>query len=111
MNPLLWDKAFELAYSDSERAFDDSKPAAPASASLGAVPGAPGFGPLSPLRKGAVAACCAQGELLVKLAPGLGIDTLSGGGVMHYHDYGLIYADVRANAILRVAAYLQHSRR
>jgi len=91
--------------------FDVNRPAAPASASLGAVSGAPGFGPLDPLRSGAVAARCDQGELVVTIAPDLSLDPLPGGGVMRYHDYGLFYADIRANAVLRVAEYLKSSPR
>ena len=87
--------------------FDRAKPAAPASAAKGAVPGAPGFGPLAPLRPHAVAARCDSGMLVVEPAAGLGLDPLPG-GVMHYHDYGLFYADIRANANLRVKAFLKH---
>ena len=87
--------------------FELDRPAAPSSASLGAVPGAPGLGPLAALQAGKVAAYCDHGVLVVTVAPELGLEPLPGGGVMHYHDYGLFYADIRANAALRVADYLK----
>jgi hypothetical protein len=91
--------------------FDRSKPSAPASASLGAVPGAPGEGALRPLVAAKVAAHCEQGLLVVQPDASLDLQPLPGGGVMHYHDFGLFYADIRANAMLRSKAFLaQHAK-
>jgi hypothetical protein len=89
--------------------FDRRRPAAPASAALGAVPGAPGFGALQPLQRGAVAARCEQGMLVVEPAASLSLDPLPGGS-MHYHDVGLFYADIRANAVLRARAFAKAHR-
>jgi hypothetical protein len=44
--------------------------------------------------------------LVVYPAPGLDLAPL-GGGVMHYHDYGLFYEDIRENAVLRARAFLK----
>jgi len=81
--------------------FDRSMPAAEAMRSLGAVPGDPGDGALRPLVAGKVAAHCERGLLVVEPDPTLELKPLPGGAVMHYHDLGLFYADVRANAVLR----------
>jgi hypothetical protein len=84
--------------------FDTRRPEAPASAAKGAVPGSPGFGALLPLKAGAVSARCEQGLLVATPNKALDLAPLPG-GVMHYHDIGLFWADIRANAALRAAAY------
>ncbi len=84
--------------------FDARKPAAPAARSQGAVPGDPGFGALRPLVAHKVAARCEQGLLVVEADPGLELKPLPGGS-MHFHDVGLFYADVRADAVRRVKAF------
>lgn len=84
--------------------FDRSRPAASASKSLGAAPGAPGFGPLRPLVRGKVAARCEQGLLVVRADPALDMQSLPGGS-LHYHDFGLFYADVRADAVRRAGFF------
>lgn len=76
----------------------------------GAVPGKPGFGPLHALRGGAVAVRCEQGLAVVYPAPGLDLDPLPGGS-MHYHDIGLFYADLRANAVMRAKAWFRVHKR
>jgi Protein of unknown function (DUF3089) len=86
--------------------FDRAKPAAPRSASLGAVPGDPGAGPVAPLRAGAVAAACEDGFLVVDVDPSLDLKPIPGGS-MHYHDMGLFYADLRADAARRSAAWFR----
>ncbi len=86
--------------------FDAARPASAAAEAKGAVPGDPGEGPLKPLMKGEVAARCIGGLLSVTPAAALDLKPL-GGGVMHYHDYGLFYQDVRANAVRRVSAWLK----
>lgn len=85
--------------------FDRRKPSATRASSQGAVPGDPGEGAMPPLVRHAVAARCAQGLLVVAPSAALGLKPLPG-GAMHYHDIGLFYADVRANAVRRVRAYL-----
>lgn len=84
--------------------FDRRKPSAPARASQGAAPGSPGFGQLRPLVRGKVAARCEQGLLVVEADPTLDLQPLPGGS-LHYHDFGLFYADVRADAARRTAAF------
>ncbi len=84
--------------------FDMRKPAAPAARSMGAVPGDPGFGALRPLMRGKVAARCEQGLLVVEADPALELKPLPGGS-MHFHDVGLFYADIRADAVRRVKAF------
>ncbi len=89
--------------------FDRGKPAALANASQGAVPGAPGEGPPNALVTGKVAAHCEHGLLVVEPDAALDLKPLPGGGVMHYHDFGLFYADIRANALLRTVAFLRRT--
>lgn len=84
--------------------FDRSRPDSLSAEAKGAVPGDPGFGPMRALRPGAVAVRCEQGMAVSYLAPGLDLKPLPG-GVMHYHDIGLFYADLRANALLRTNAW------
>jgi hypothetical protein len=86
--------------------FNRSSPGGLSADARGAVPGSPGFGEPKALRKGAVAARCDSGMLVVYPAPGLDLAPL-GGGVMHYHDYGLFYEDIRENAVLRARAFLK----
>lgn len=86
--------------------FDRARPVAGRAASLGAVAGDPDDGPVQPLRKGAVGARCeADGYLVVDVDPALGLKPLPGGS-MHFHDMGLFYADIRANAARRIAAFI-----
>lgn len=75
----------------------------------GAVPGDPGFGAVRALRKGAVAVRCERGMAVSYLAPGLDMKPLPGGS-LHYHDFGLFYADIRANAALRSRAWVRAHR-
>lgn len=87
--------------------FDRSKPAAPRVASLGAVPGEPDASPVQPLRAGLVTARCeADGYLVAEPDPALALKPLPGGS-MHFHDMGLFYADIRANAARRIAAFVK----
>jgi hypothetical protein len=90
--------------------FDRTKPEAPQSASKGAVPGDPGADPVQPLRAGMVSARCIDGFLVVKADPALDLKPLPG-GVMHFHDMGLFYADIRADAVRRSANWLRTHRR
>ena len=89
--------------------FDRKKPTSTARQSKGAVPGDPGMGPVHPLVAHAVAARCENGLLVVDPAPSLELKPLPG-GVMHYHDYGLFYADIRANVTQRIVAYFKTHR-
>jgi hypothetical protein len=114
----LYEKMFVDKYGDvpgkttlcvNPLTFDRSKPAADAKSSRGAVPGDPGADAVQPLVRHAVSARCENGLLVVEPLPALGLKPLPG-GAMHYHDLGLFYADVRANAGLRSAAYLKAHR-
>lgn len=89
--------------------FDRAKPLGAAGQSLGAVPGDPGEGPMQPLVARAVAARCDNGLLVVEPNDRLGLKPLAG-GALHYHDIGLFYADLRANAVARVEAFLEAPR-
>lgn len=84
--------------------FDARLKEAPAAAAKGAVSGSPGFGPMQPMKSGAVAARCESGLLLVRPDKALGLEPLAG-GVMHYHDLGLFWVDTSINAALRVQSY------
>lgn len=121
LDPLVaaYEKSFTDVYGDrpgkqmvciNPVTFDARKPDSLSVEAKGAVPGKPGFGPMQPLRAGAVAARCERGMLVVYPAPGLGLEPLPGTGVMHYHDIGLFWADVRANAALRAKTWLRANR-
>lgn len=84
--------------------FEAGRPETDRAQSLGAVPGDPGAGPLQPLVAGAVAAKCDRGFLVVTPDAALGLKPLPGGS-MHYHDFGLFWADVRADAVRRSEAF------
>lgn len=86
--------------------FDAKEPKASASLSKGAVPGAPGEGPLQALTAGAVAAHCEGGFLIVDVDPSLNLTPLPGGS-MHYHDIGLFYGDIQANLAVRIKHFLE----
>lgn len=86
--------------------FDRARPASLSADARGAVPGDPGFGKMAPLRRGAVSVRCERGLAVSYLAPGLDLKAMAGGS-LHYHDFGLFYADIRANAALRSAAWLR----
>lgn len=90
--------------------FDLDKPASLSAQALGAAPGAPGLGPMKPLRAGAVAVTCESGLAVVYPAPGLELAP-GPGGSMHFHDVGLFFADVRANAALRAKTWAAANRR
>lgn len=90
--------------------FDARRPLSLSSQAKGAVAGDPGFGAMGPLTAGAVAAECRDGLLTVWPAPALGLKPLPGGS-MHYHDVGLFWADISANAALRAQAWLKAHKR
>lgn len=90
--------------------FDRRRPISPASEAKGAVAGDPGFGAMGPLKTGAVAAECRDGLLIVQPAAELSLKPLPGGS-MHFHDVGLFWADVSANASLRARSWLQAPKR
>jgi hypothetical protein len=83
--------------------FDRRKPAAPATKARGSVPGDPGEGPVRALVRGNLAARCDRGFLVVEAAPQLALKPLPGGS-MHYHEYGMFYADIQANIRRRIAS-------
>jgi hypothetical protein len=103
------DNAGKAAFCINPLTFDAARPAAGVEAAQGAVPGDPDASPLQPLIAHAVAARCEKGFLVVEPVPSLGLKPLPGGS-MHYHDYGLFYADIRANALLRAAAWQQQGK-
>lgn len=76
-----------------------------AGAGTGALPGDPQDGPLQPLIPAAVTGRCENGVLMVTPAPSLGLKPLPGGS-MHFHDFSMFYAEIRADAVRRVAAFL-----
>jgi pimeloyl-ACP methyl ester carboxylesterase len=84
--------------------FDVRKPTAVATMSKGAVPGDPGEGPLRALAHGKVAARCVKGFLVVEADPALDLRPLPGGS-MHYHEFGLFYADIQTNLKKRISAF------
>ncbi|MGC6329255.1 DUF3089 domain-containing protein [Rhizorhabdus sp. FW153] len=91
--------------------FDRRRPRSPASEARGAVAGDPGFGAMGAIKAGAVAAECRDGLLLVQPAAELELKPLPGGS-MHFHDVGLFWADISANATLRARSWLKaHKRR
>lgn len=91
--------------------FDRRRPVSPAAEAKGAVVGDPGFGAMGPLKAGAVAAECRDGLLIVRSADELALKPLPGGS-MHFHDVGLFWADLSANAALRARSWLKaHKRR
>ena len=83
--------------------FDAGKPSAEAGASQGAIPGTPDASPMRAPEKGKVAARCDRGYLVVTPDPALDLKPLPGGS-MHFHDIGLFWGDVQANALLRAKA-------
>lgn len=89
--------------------FDREKPVALSSASKGAVPGGAGEGTMQALVKGKVAAECKDGFLVANVDSGLGLEPLPGGS-LHYHEFGLFYADIRANVAKRITAFLKTRR-
>jgi hypothetical protein len=91
--------------------FDARRSLSVSAGAKGAVAGDPGLGAPGPLMAGAVAAQCRNGLLMVWPAPALGLKPLPGGS-MHYHDVGLFWADISANAALRAKAWFKaHGRR
>lgn len=86
--------------------FDIDKPDSTADQARGSVPGAPGEGPMQALRARSVSAACHDGTLTVRPSADLDLTPLPGGS-MHYHDYGLFYADIRANVRVRIDAFLK----
>jgi hypothetical protein len=95
VNPLSWRR-------------DDV--AVPAATNPGSVPGAPGAGIMQPLRRGLAGARCDSGFLVVDRDPSLQLDAMAG-GMLHYHEFGLFYASIRANVRTRIRAWHQGHRR
>lgn len=95
VNPLSWQR---------------NDVAVPASANPGSVPGAPGEGIMQPLRRGLAGARCDGGFLVVDRDSSLGLDALPG-GVLHYHEFGLFYASIRANISTRIRGWRRAHRR
>lgn len=86
--------------------FDASQPSADKSKSLGAVSGAPGFGPMGKLVPGSVSASCKSGFLVTSYDSALDLEPLQGGS-LHYHDFSLFYQNIKENAAERISAYIK----
>jgi len=84
--------------------FDARQPASLSAQSRGAVPGQPGLGAMLPLIAGRVAVSCQQGLAVTAYDPALALQPLPGGS-LHYHDIGLFWVDLRANAVQRSQAW------
>lgn len=89
--------------------FAAARPLTLSAEALGAIPGTPGAGPMAAPREGAVAARCDEGVLTVWTAPGLNLQSLPGGS-MHFHDIGLFWSDIRANALARSREFRRNIR-
>jgi hypothetical protein len=100
------DDAGKLTLCINPLTFDAASRDAGVGSAKGAVPGAPGFGDPNPLKAEAVSAHCEQGLLLVKPDKALALEPLPNGG-MHFHDIGLFWTDIRANAALRAARFAE----
>ena len=87
--------------------FDAGLPDAPASANLGALPGAPARGPLPAVKPGLIGATCRDGLLYADI-PGdrAFVLTIFPGDVLHMHDVDFFYQNIRMNAVLRAHAFL-----
>jgi len=86
--------------------FSLARPEAGFDSSSGALPGPAAGGALPPLVPGAVAARCEGGVLRVTVRPGLSVEQLPGGN-LHMNDIAFFWADIAANARLRVVAWRQ----
>jgi hypothetical protein len=86
--------------------FSATEPTAPASLSRGALPKGGGSDAPTPIA-GAVAAQCRNGILYVDVAgpERFALRPLAAGG-LHFNDYDLYYADVSADAVRRVRAFV-----
>lgn len=85
--------------------YDARRPSALSSQSKGAAPGDAGLGAMRPLQPGKVAVSCQRGIAVTWYSPSLDLKALPGGS-LHYHDIGLFWADLRANAVLRARTWL-----
>ena len=97
--------------------FSLAKPAAAASTNLGSLPARRGVGLSDTLRQGLglpstetgrIGASCEGGILLVDGAPkeGYAIVALPE-GMLHFNEFDLFYQNIRANSVLRSAAFLR----
>ena len=95
--------------------FDISQPQAAASQNAGSLPARAGVGLAAALKAGVslpateparIAARCEGGVLRVEGVPreGYAIVPLPG-GMLHFNDFDLFYANIRANAVARSAAF------
>lgn len=80
-----------------------SRPATTYKQTNGALPGPAVDGPIPKLLKKTIAARCDGNVLRVAVRGGLAVETLPGGN-LHMGDIALFWADIRANAMQRVAA-------
>lgn len=90
--------------------FDADRPRADLRVNRGTLSDSTGL-PYS-LTAHAVGASCDSGILRVTPPdPTLGLRAIPGGGNMHYHDIALFYANIRANAVERVRAFVSERHR
>ena len=88
--------------------FDMSKPDAPASGNLGALPGVAAPGPLPALKPGVIGATCENGMLYVDIPTTDDFKLLVlPGQNLHFHDMDLFFKNIRDNAIVRTEAFLK----
>lgn len=93
------------------------QPAASAELNMGALPARPGVGlaralaesrPLPPTEAGRLGAACLGGVLRVDSPPRTGFAVVPlPAGMLHFNDFDLFYANIRANAVARVEAFLR----
>lgn len=96
--------------------FAVDQPSASARQNLGALPARPGVGlarflaaavPLPPTEAGRLGASCVDGVLRVDTPPSQGYAVVPlAAGMLHFNDFDLFYANIRANAVARVEAFL-----
>jgi hypothetical protein len=87
--------------------FDTTRPTAPRTWNLGALPATARNGSLPATEAGAVGAGCSNGGLYVDAVPASGYAIVPlPGGMLHFNDYDLFYQNIRINAVARTEAYL-----
>jgi pimeloyl-ACP methyl ester carboxylesterase len=121
-NPENWLRSAQQRYADrygtrngdaseciNPLTFDADRPDAPAARNPGSLPAGPGASAavLPPTRAGELGATCRGGVLYVDVPPreGYAIVELPG-GMLHFNDFDLFYASIRANAVARGDAFL-----
>ena len=92
--------------------FSLARPAAPASANLGALPATRVDGSLPPTEAGMLGATCANSVVRVSSVPATGYAIVRlPAGMLHFNDFDLFYQNIRINAVARTDAWLARGRR